>query len=128
MKAFVRITRQPRFASIAIGVLGAVWGAGFYRTTGVCASALEPHARSVPVLLYHGVMAGRAGGDSDEGDNISFERFHAHMLTLYRLGWQTVHMQDLYRFLKGEHQLPEKSFLQLPRDASIYGQAHSCTP
>lgn len=71
----------------------------------------ETHGRSIPALLYHGVVA-----DSDGGD-INLERFYDHMLTLHKNGWRTITLQEFDRFIRGEIQLPDRSFLLTFDDA-----------
>lgn len=62
------------------------------------------NAVSVPVLVYHGIP--------DEGDgNVDQTRFVNHMKALKKDGWQTVKLDDFYAFMKGEKDLPDKSFL-----------------
>ena len=60
---------------------------------------------SVPVLLYHGIVLG------DDPSNVSLENFKDQMFVLKKAGWQTVTIDDFYAFMKGEKNLPEKSFL-----------------
>lgn len=62
-------------------------------------------AYSVPVLLYHGVTK------NPDGSNILLEDFKNQMFTLKKAGWQTVTLEDFYKFTKGEKELPDKSFL-----------------
>lgn len=63
------------------------------------------YAKSIPVLLYHGVI------DKPDGDNVLIEDFKNQMLALKGDGWQTVSIEDFYKFMKGEKELPDKSFL-----------------
>ncbi|MEK7612442.1 MAG: polysaccharide deacetylase family protein [Patescibacteria group bacterium] len=60
---------------------------------------------SVPVLLYHGVM------EEADDENINISRFREHMFTLKSAGYETVSLEDFYDFLKGNKNLPTKSFL-----------------
>ncbi len=62
-------------------------------------------ASSVPVLLYHGIVLG------DDPSDVSLENFKDQMFVLKKAGWQTVSIEDFYAFMKGEKNLPEKSFL-----------------
>jgi len=62
-------------------------------------------ARSVPVLLYHGVRPG------PDGENVSAAAFTNQMLALKNAGWQTISIEDYYEFMRQGKKLPEKSFL-----------------
>lgn len=62
-------------------------------------------AKSIPVLLYHGVI------ENPDGSNILLEDFRDQMFALKKAGWQTVSIEDFYQFMKGEKILPDKSFL-----------------
>ena len=64
-------------------------------------------AKSVPVLTYHVVSKDPA---EDEYE-ISYEDFKENMFALKREGYQTVSLSDLYLFLGGEKELPDKSFV-----------------
>ena len=63
------------------------------------------YAKSVPVLLYHGVV------DKSDGANILPEDFKNQMFVLKKAGWQTITLDDFYAFMRGEKQVPDKSFL-----------------
>ncbi len=72
----------------------------------------EQYARSIPVLLYHGVLGGPATSDNEgEATNIDLATFWDQMKTLKENGWQTITMQDFYDFMQGTKKLPPKSFL-----------------
>lgn len=62
-------------------------------------------ARSIPVLLYHGVVT--------KADRFSLteERFKEHMFALKQAGYTSISMDDFLAFERGEKQLPDKSFL-----------------
>lgn len=62
-------------------------------------------AKSVPVLLYHGII------NEPDGANVLLEDFKDQMFALKKAGWQTVSSEDFYAFMKGEKELPDKSFL-----------------
>ncbi len=67
------------------------------------------NAKLIPVLIYHGVIT-----DSNwkpDGTNIFLQDFQAQMFALKKDGWQTISMEDYIDFVRGEKQLPEKSFL-----------------
>jgi len=61
----------------------------------------EQKAKSVPVLLYHGIVEG-------ERDGINKDFFVEHMFILKKNGWNTISLEDFYHFLTGEKELPEK--------------------
>ena len=63
------------------------------------------NAKSIPVLLYHGII------DEPDGSNILLENFKDQMFALKKEGWQTISIEDFYGFMKGEKELPDKSFL-----------------
>ncbi len=65
----------------------------------------EDMADSVPVLLYHGIV------DKPDESNITLDNFKSQMFALKRAGWQTVNIEDFNQFIKGEKDLPDKSFL-----------------
>jgi len=77
----------------------ALIGAGNYINKG--------NASSIVVLNYHGTIA---NNDTDEY-SISIEDFKAHMFNLKKEGYETVKIKDFYEFLKGERDIPDKSFL-----------------
>ncbi|MDO8572395.1 MAG: polysaccharide deacetylase family protein [bacterium] len=62
-------------------------------------------AKSIPVLLYHGII------NEPDGSNILLKNFKEQMFALKKAGWQTVSIEDFYKFMKGEKELPDKSFL-----------------
>lgn len=62
-------------------------------------------AKSIPVLLYHGII------DKPDGANILLENFKDQMFALKKEGWQTISIEDFYKFVKEEKELPDKSFL-----------------
>lgn len=61
--------------------------------------------KTVPVLLYHGILS------KTDGKNVDLSTFEDQMFTLKKAGYQTVSLDDFYQFLKGERDLPEKSFV-----------------
>ncbi len=72
----------------------------------------------VPVLTYHSVLSDKndAAAVDDtvsdfEGANVSLEHFKEQMFALKAAGWQTVSYADFEAFIRGEKQLPAKSFL-----------------
>lgn len=64
-------------------------------------------AESVFVLTYHVVSKDTPKDDYE----ISYDQFKENMFALKRLGYQTVSLEDLYLFLDGQKELPDKSFL-----------------
>lgn len=61
-------------------------------------------AKSIPVLVYHGIPS--------EGEGfIPQDKFIEQMRTLKQEGWQTVRFDDFKKYMKGEIELPDKSFL-----------------
>ena len=62
-------------------------------------------AKSVPVLLYHGVVK------KSDNSNVTEEQFYNQMKSLKEAGYQTVSVKDLDEFLKDKKNLPEKSFV-----------------
>ncbi len=62
-------------------------------------------AKSIPVLLYHGIV------EKPDGANVLIDNFREQMFALKKAGWQTVSIDDFYQFMKGEKILPDKSFL-----------------
>ena len=64
----------------------------------------QSNAASVPVLVYHGIP--------DEGTgSVDKNKFLGHLKALKDAGWQTVALADFYSFIRGEKDLPDKSFL-----------------
>lgn len=69
------------------------------------ASPSHIKARSVPALLYHSIVSG------SDAENISFDNFLDQMKVLHEAGYRTISVQDFDRYMDGEIDLPEKSFL-----------------
>lgn len=67
--------------------------------------AAKDRAKSIPVLVYHGVI------DNPDEVNILPGDLKEQLFALKRAGWQTVTLKDFHAFIKGEKTLPEKSFL-----------------
>ncbi len=68
-------------------------------------------AKSVPVLLYHGVLGGTIDESNGEATNIDLATFWDQMKTLKENGWSTINMSDFYEYKMGRKELPAKSFL-----------------
>lgn len=65
----------------------------------------KEYAKAVPVLTYHRLV------QVPDGANITVTNFRSQMHLLKERGWQTVTLADYEAFMRGEKQLPEKSFL-----------------
>ncbi|MEO8581245.1 MAG: polysaccharide deacetylase family protein [Patescibacteria group bacterium] len=63
------------------------------------------YAKSLPVLVYHGVIS------KGDASNIIIDDFRNQMVYLKSKGYETITLEDLYGFLKNGKELPEKSFL-----------------
>ena len=66
-------------------------------------------AKSVPVLLYHGVVADLNWKGDDT--NISLNNFKDQMFALKKAGYQTITFQEFFDFVKNGKEIPQKSFL-----------------
>lgn len=64
-------------------------------------------AKSMIVLNYHGVFP----NETNDSTAISYERFKNQMFTLKSNGYETISLNDTYAFLRGEKEIPDKSFL-----------------
>lgn len=62
-------------------------------------------ASSIPVLLYHGVIA------EADGTNVTLDNFRDQMFALHRAGYRAITMQEFDDFMIGKATLPERSFL-----------------
>ncbi|NUQ57301.1 MAG: polysaccharide deacetylase family protein [Candidatus Paceibacter sp.] len=69
-------------------------------------SAHKKNANSVPVLVYHGII-----DENPDRFSLTKDRFREHLFALKKAGYETVTMEDFYAFIKGEKELPEKSFV-----------------
>lgn len=63
-------------------------------------------AAGIPVLTYHRIVA-----DASDLNNVTVQRFKEQMQTLKDAGWHTVSLTDFQSFMRGEKELPERSFL-----------------
>ncbi|MFZ2886244.1 MAG: polysaccharide deacetylase family protein [Minisyncoccia bacterium] len=66
----------------------------------------QAKASSIPILTYHRVVT-----DDNDQNNVTESRFRDQMETLAKNGWRAVSLEDFERFMRGEKELPEKSFL-----------------
>lgn len=64
-------------------------------------------AEAVPVLVYHGITS----KPDNSHINMTSEVFAEHMMAMKKAGYETISIDQLYRFLRGELTLPDKSFL-----------------
>ncbi|MEW5920157.1 MAG: polysaccharide deacetylase family protein [Bacillota bacterium] len=65
-------------------------------------------ARSVPVLMYHHLLPA-AEHDGKNGAIVSVEEFQKQIDYLFKNGYYTVTLADLYLYIKGEKSLPKKA-------------------
>jgi len=68
-------------------------------------SKIINNAKSIPVLLYHGLVK------SGDMSNVSLEMFIDQMVEMKKKGWDTVTIDEFYDFMTGKVELPDKSFL-----------------
>lgn len=73
------------------------------------ASSSAQVATSVPILLYHGVINNPLWTPDDV--SIRTSDFQKQMFTLKKAGYQTITVEDYLAFIRGQKQLPAKSFL-----------------
>ena len=76
-----------------------------YVTPKISSSISKINAETIPVLVYHGV------GDSAGDYSITKNEFRNQMFALKNAGFQTVDDTSFIKFMRGEINLPEKSFL-----------------
>jgi peptidoglycan/xylan/chitin deacetylase (PgdA/CDA1 family) len=69
------------------------------------AEASQGIARALPVLTYHRIAV------TDDSANVTIRNFMDQMQTLYENGWRTITLKEYEAFMRGEINLPEKSFL-----------------
>ena len=65
-------------------------------------------AHNVPVLMYHHILPA-VQHDGSNGAIVSVEDFEEQMAYLYKNGYRTVGLADLYLFVQGKKALPERS-------------------
>lgn len=83
----------------------------------VISNSSKGNADNVFVLTYHVITKGEPKDDYD----ISYEQFKANMFALKSQGYQTVSLDELYLFMNGEKDLPDKSFVLTFDDAAKGG-------
>ena len=79
-------------------------------------------AKTVPVLIYHAIP-----NTATRDTEVSKQSFKEQMFALKKAGYQTVTLEDLYAFLKGEKELPAKSFV-LTFDDGIKSSFYNVDP
>lgn len=67
--------------------------------------SMLPPASYVPILMYHGVIKGK------DNDNTSYDRFVEVMQYLKKEGYQTISLDEYYRFRQDEFTLPPKPII-----------------
>lgn len=65
------------------------------------------YSQSIPVLVYHGIPY----SDIPTEFSITIEKFKDQMFAIKKAGYTSITTEDLYAFLKGQKNLPEKSIL-----------------
>jgi len=60
----------------------------------------------IPVLTYHRIV-----NDPNDTSNVPITTFRDQMQTLKNAGWQAISLEDFEAYLKGEKELPDRSFL-----------------
>lgn len=103
----------PPFASILIAfdeVVQRTWylqEKAYWRIRGLFVSeASDRKARAIPVLTYHRIVDA-----NDDANNVTTAAFRDQMHTLKRAGWETITLAEYEAFMRGEIELPERSFL-----------------
>lgn len=66
---------------------------------------VKQNAKNIKVLVYHGIV------EKADGENVVWDDFRNEMFALKEAGYETVSLDDLLSYLKGQKTLPEKSFL-----------------
>ncbi|OGI27014.1 MAG: hypothetical protein A2359_04300 [Candidatus Moranbacteria bacterium RIFOXYB1_FULL_43_19] len=67
------------------------------------------YTKSVPVLLYHGIITDRDW--KEDGTNITLDIFEGQMLALKKSGYHTINLSEFSEYMQGKRDLPEKSIL-----------------
>ncbi len=62
--------------------------------------------RGIPVLTYHRIVK-----DERDTSNVPLATFRDQMQTLKSAGWNAISLEDFEAYIKGDKQLPDKSFL-----------------
>jgi hypothetical protein len=72
--------------------------------------ATNESAEAVVVLAYHRITAD-SNDSKDNPYDMSFDRFKSQMYSLKEKGYQTITIDELYSFMRGERQVPDKSII-----------------
>lgn len=83
-------------------------------------------AKNIVLLNYHGVVI-KGTKKSDMTYSLTIEEFKEHMFKLKEAGYKTVNLDQLYSFLKGETELPDKSIV-VTFDDGIKETYYTTTP
>jgi peptidoglycan/xylan/chitin deacetylase (PgdA/CDA1 family) len=81
--------------------------AGIQDVSTPTATSSTTAATSVPVLVYHGILATSDGGTV----NTTRELFKQQLFALKLAGYQTISLDDLYAFKRGARALPAKPIM-----------------
>lgn len=65
----------------------------------------EKNTKSVPILLYHGIV------DNFDGSNMLVEDFMKQLIALKESGWNTITLEEYLQFINGEINISDKSFI-----------------
>ncbi len=66
-------------------------------------------AKSVPVLLYHGIITDHDW--EEDGTNTTLEIFQDQMMALKQSGYQTITLSEFSEYMREKRELPDKSIL-----------------
>lgn len=73
------------------------------------ATPASEKSKSVPILLYHGIIENPDWQPDDV--SIRLADFRDQLFALKKAGWQTISLSDYLAFSQGKKSLPEKSFM-----------------
>jgi peptidoglycan/xylan/chitin deacetylase (PgdA/CDA1 family) len=99
------VQRTPALSSNALFASAEEAFLGF-QLRNIQSQPTEKMAQSIPALTYHRIVS-----DSSDVSNVTKSRFKDQMVSLKKAGWETVSLQEFEEFMRGERQVPEKSFL-----------------
>lgn len=71
----------------------------------------QTNAKNVPILLYHHLLTEEENTFENNSAILSVDKFQKQMEFLYDNGYNTITLDELERFLKGEVDLPKKSIV-----------------
>lgn len=69
----------------------------------------DRRARSIPVLLYHGIITDHNW--EEDGTNVTLADFREQMFALKKSGYHTITISEFYEYMQGKKDLPEKSIM-----------------